>query len=349
MRARRRGSRSRRASPLFGVPSSSSSSASMPAWSAASSPNSAGAIVSMTFSTAVQHALAAVARPCRRRAARPPRGRPVEAPDGTAARPDRPVGEDDVDLDGGVAARVEDLAGVDDLDRRVVTPAFPAPSRRPSRRLARRRPVAVEQHGDAGQLAALEELERRAAAGARCGSSCRPGPAASTAADRVAAADDHRRAVASARSARSRAIVPRAVRRTTGSRTRRAGRSRRPSATSASASSISSPASACRRRRCASDAGIFSAGSVLYSVPRVTSLATITSTGRTTRTPLLLGRGQDPPGVLDAVVLGEALADGLALGEQERVGHAAADDEHVDLRQQVLEHLDLVARPWPRR
>ena len=34
------------------------------------------------------------------------------------------------------------------------------------------------------------------------------------------------------------------------------------------------------------DAGIFSAGSVLYSVPRVTSLATITSTGRTTRTPL---------------------------------------------------------------
>ena len=35
------------------------------------------------------------------------------------------------------------------------------------------------------------------------------------------------------------------------------------------------------------EAGIFSAGSVLYSVPRVTSLATMTSTGRTTRTPLL--------------------------------------------------------------
>ena len=33
------------------------------------------------------------------------------------------------------------------------------------------------------------------------------------------------------------------------------------------------------------DAGIFSAWSVLYSVPRVTSLATMTSTGRTTRTP----------------------------------------------------------------
>ena len=34
------------------------------------------------------------------------------------------------------------------------------------------------------------------------------------------------------------------------------------------------------------EAGIFSARSVLYSVPRVTSLATMTSTGRTTRTPL---------------------------------------------------------------
>ena len=33
------------------------------------------------------------------------------------------------------------------------------------------------------------------------------------------------------------------------------------------------------------EAGIFSAWSVLYSVPRVTSLATMTSTGRTTRTP----------------------------------------------------------------
>ena len=97
------------------------------------------------------------------------------------------------------------------------------------------------------------------------------------------------------------------------------------------------------------EAGIFSAGSVLYSVPRVTSLATITSTGRTTRTPLLLGRGEDPPRVLDAVGLGEALADGLALGEQERVRHPAAEDEHVDLGQQVVDDLDLVATPWPRR
>ena len=85
------------------------------------------------------------------------------------------------------------------------------------------------------------------------------------------------------------------------------------------------------------EAGIFSAWSVLYSVPRVTSLATMTSTGRTTRTPLLGGRRQDPPGVLDAVGLGQALADRLALREQEGVGHPAAEDEHVDLGQQVVD------------
>ena len=79
------------------------------------------------------------------------------------------------------------------------------------------------------------------------------------------------------------------------------------------------------------EAGIFSAGRVLYSVPRVTSLATMTSTGRITWTPLPLGCGQDAPGLLDHVVLGEALADGLALGEQEGVGHAAPEDEEVDL------------------
>ena len=99
----------------------------------------------------------------------------------------------------------------------------------------------------------------------------------------------------------------------------------------------------CRRRRCASWPGPSRPAAILYSAPRVTSLATTTSTGRRTWTPLLLGRRQDAPGVLDPVALGQALADGLALGDQERVGHAAADDEHVDLVEQVLEHLDLVA------
>ena len=90
------------------------------------------------------------------------------------------------------------------------------------------------------------------------------------------------------------------------------------------------------------EAGIFSAGSVLYSVPRVTSLATIDVDRQDDPDAVLLGRGEDPPRVLDAVGLGEALADGLALGEQERVGHAAAEDEHVDLGQQVVDDLDLV-------
>ena len=79
------------------------------------------------------------------------------------------------------------------------------------------------------------------------------------------------------------------------------------------------------------EAGIFSAGMVLYSVPRVTSLATTTSTGRITRTPFFSAAARIAPRLLDHVVLGEALADGLALREQEGVGHAAAEDEDVDL------------------
>ena len=57
----------------------------------------------------------------------------------------------------------------------------------------------------------------------------------------------------------------------------------------------------------------------------------------------LLGEREQPPGVVDAIVLRQALADGLALGEEERVRHPAAEDEHVDLRQEVLDHVDLVA------
>ena len=41
---------------------------------------------------------------------------PVEAPEGTAARPLDAVGEDDVGLDGGIASGVEDFAGVDGDD-----------------------------------------------------------------------------------------------------------------------------------------------------------------------------------------------------------------------------------------
>ena len=53
---------------------------------------------------------------CRRRAARSPRARRCEAPEGTAARPRAPRGEADVDLDGRIAAGIDDLAGGDGGD-----------------------------------------------------------------------------------------------------------------------------------------------------------------------------------------------------------------------------------------
>ncbi len=56
---------------------------------------------------------------------------------------------------------------------------------------------------------------------------------------------------------------------------------------------------------------------------------------------LALGVGEDASGLLDHVVLGEALADGLALGQEERVRHAAAEDEDVDLREELVEDLEL--------
>jgi hypothetical protein len=55
-----------------------------------------------------RHALAEVIA-SRRRAARRPRTAPVDAPEGTAARPAAPESSSDLDLDGGVAARIEDL------------------------------------------------------------------------------------------------------------------------------------------------------------------------------------------------------------------------------------------------
>ena len=51
---------------------------------------------------------------------------------------------------------------------------------------------------------------------------------------------------------------------------------------------------------------------------------------------------QDPAGVLDAVGLGQALADRLALRQQERVGHPATEDQQVDLGQQMVDDPDLV-------
>ena len=90
-------------------------------------------------------------------------------------------------------------------------------------------------------------------------------------------------------------------------------------------------------------AGIFSACRVLYSVPAGDLLGHDHVDREHDPHLVLLGRPQDPPRVLDPIRFGEALADRLALGQQERVGHPATEDQQVDLRQQVVDDLDLVA------
>ena len=101
--------------PLFGVPSSSTSSRSSPAWSAASRPRDRRGDLALDVRDRRRHALAAV-----RLAAVAELDRLVDA--GRGARrhggPAERAGlEPDVDLDGRVPARVEDLAGVDVGDR----------------------------------------------------------------------------------------------------------------------------------------------------------------------------------------------------------------------------------------
>src|SRR3954467_11154060 len=73
---------------LFGVPSSSTILRSSPAWSSASTPATAEAVSPLTFATAVLTPLPAhAAQPSRSSTAS---NSPVEAPDGTAARPHPP-------------------------------------------------------------------------------------------------------------------------------------------------------------------------------------------------------------------------------------------------------------------
>ena len=86
----------------------------MPAWLVASRPRTAVAISPLTFATAF-------VTPLPRKASPPSRSSvasysPVEAPDGTAARPHAPERRLSSDLDRRVAPAVEDLACVDVLD-----------------------------------------------------------------------------------------------------------------------------------------------------------------------------------------------------------------------------------------
>ena len=248
----------------------------MPAWSAASSPSSAGPIVSMTLATAVQHALAAVAR----LVAVAQLDRLVGAGRGARrdGRPaDRAVGEDDVDLDRRIAARIEDLAGVDDVDRRCrrqsrsCRPVFARLGRRPvdpggrrspgSSRPSRNSSEAPPPVRDVGHLVGQALLLDRG--------------------DRVATADDDRRARVGAcrRGSGPSPCVPWA---NDGISKTPSGPFQKTVCASARAPRPCRPGWPCPMSTMCHEAGIFSAGSVLYSVPRVTSLATMTSIGRTT-------------------------------------------------------------------
>ena len=83
-------------------------------WLEASCPRSAPAISPLTFSTALPTPLPIHCSPPSRSSVAS--NSPVEAPDGTAARPQAPGAQAELDLDGRVAAAVEDLAGVEVLD-----------------------------------------------------------------------------------------------------------------------------------------------------------------------------------------------------------------------------------------
>ena len=100
---------------LLGVPSRSISVRSIAPCSVARAPISALAMSSLTFATALATPLPPQASPPSRSSVAS--NSPVEAPEGTAARPERPGVERHVDLDRRVAPRVEDLARVDPLDR----------------------------------------------------------------------------------------------------------------------------------------------------------------------------------------------------------------------------------------
>ena len=114
--ARRRGSRSRPDGPCWGCRRARSAARRAPAGRRRRGPCSAAAISPRTFSTACETPLPPQGSPPSRSSSAS--WTPVEAPEGTAARPTRARLEHDVGLDGRVSARVEDLPRVNCRDRR---------------------------------------------------------------------------------------------------------------------------------------------------------------------------------------------------------------------------------------
>ncbi len=100
---------------LVSVPSSRIMAWSTLRWSRASKPSSSSAIGPLTLPTAVATPLPPNRSPPSRNSTAS--NSPVEAPEGTAARPAAPETKQDFDLDGRIAAGVEHLPSVDRVDR----------------------------------------------------------------------------------------------------------------------------------------------------------------------------------------------------------------------------------------
>ena len=90
---------------------------------------------------------------------------PVDAPDGTAARPRGARAQRDVDLDRRVAPRVEDLAGVDGLD---LATCWAAPGRTGCDRSRRAGPGRSSPAGDSGRRSSQAAPSRAARSAAAC-------------------------------------------------------------------------------------------------------------------------------------------------------------------------------------
>ena len=116
---------------LLGVPSRSIRVRSMAPCSVARAPTSAPAMSRLTLATAFATPLPPQASPPSRSSVAS--NSPVEAPEGTAARPRGLRVERHLDLDRRVSPRVEDLACVDALDRRHGRGSLPGPRCSPTR------------------------------------------------------------------------------------------------------------------------------------------------------------------------------------------------------------------------
>ena len=188
-----------------------------------------------------------------------------------------------------------------------------------------------------GQRLALEQLERRAAAGRQVRD--RVGQAEALQRRRRVAAADHRRAVVRAPAPPR---PPACRRRTARARTRPSGRSRTP------CGRPRSPARRPPRVRGPMSSPIQPSGTSRPSITRVSASASkrsasTRSCGSSSRQRRLLGQLQHPPRELDALLLDQRVAGRAPHRAEEAEAHRAADQDRVGDLEEALDHADLVA------